>query len=225
MLCTASILNLCCISLDRYFAITRPLTYTQMRSPKLARTMIALVWIMSVLIAIPPVFGWKDKNRDENTCALNLLLSYRIYSSMGSFFIPCIIMVFVYIRIFIVIHNREVYLQSSAAKSIASNAEKKRLTQKKNRGVDENSQHSLSMYDLNDNNAQSNNSNISKNRSQNVFFKKTFSKNQEDTVHLDALKNGSNCNRNHLNGPGNNTVETVSGYSDSNNKTSRKLHF
>lgn len=100
MLCTASILNLCCISLDRYFAITRPLSYSRQRSPKLARTMIALVWISSVLISCPPVFGWKDKNRDEKTCSLNLLLSYRIYSSMGSFFVPCFIMCFVYLRIF-----------------------------------------------------------------------------------------------------------------------------
>ena len=115
MLCTASILNLCCISLDRYFAITRPLSYSRRRSPKLARTMIALVWIGSVLISCPPVFGWKDENRDTSTCSLNLLLSYRIYSSMGSFFLPAIIMIFVYIRIFKVIHDREKYMMSNSS--------------------------------------------------------------------------------------------------------------
>lgn len=125
MLCTASILNLCCISLDRYFAITRPLAYTQLRSPKLARTMIALVWIVSLLISCPPVFGWKDERRATNSCSLNLVLSYRIYSSMGSFFIPCIIMIFVYIRIFIVIHNREKYLQKNSSYSTPKLAAKK----------------------------------------------------------------------------------------------------
>lgn len=115
LLCTASILNLCCISLDRYFAITRPLTYTRQRSPRLARTMITFVWIVSFLISCPPVFGWKDKNRQEGACSLNLLLSYRIYSSLGSFFLPCIIMIFVYVRIFKVIHDREKYLKMNAS--------------------------------------------------------------------------------------------------------------
>jgi hypothetical protein len=192
MLCTASILNLCCISLDRYFAITRPLAYTQLRSPKLARTMIALVWITSVLISCPPVFGWKDKNRDENTCTLNLLLSYRIYSSMGSFFIPCIIMIFVYIRIFIVIHNREKYLQQSAPGSIATNAEKKRLKssgekRKNMKDYEETCSHNSSIntngYDA-DNNAQ----NSKSQKAQCVFFKRTFTNNQEDTIHVNTLR-------------------------------------
>ena len=127
MLCTASILNLCCISLDRYFAITRPLYYTQMRSPKLARRMIGLVWITSVLISCPPVFGWKDENRDENTCSLNLLLSYRIFSSLGSFYIPCIVMVFVYVRIFMVIHKREQYLQKNSSRALKFSVKDKHI--------------------------------------------------------------------------------------------------
>lgn len=113
-LCTASILNLCCISLDRYFAITRPLKYSRQRSPKLAKIMITVVWIGSFLITCPPIFGWKDTNRKPNTCTLNLLLSYRIYSSLGSFFLPCFIMIFVYLRIFKVIHDREKYLKKSS---------------------------------------------------------------------------------------------------------------
>ena len=79
--------------------------------------MIALVWISSILISCPPVFGWSDKNREPNTCTLNLLLSYRIYSSVGSFYLPCFIMVFVYLRIFKVIHDREKYLMKSSSSS------------------------------------------------------------------------------------------------------------
>ena len=63
LLCTSSILNLTCISLDRYMAITRPLTYTAYRSKFLARVMILLVWILSAVITCPPIFGWRDSNR------------------------------------------------------------------------------------------------------------------------------------------------------------------
>lgn len=65
LLCTSSILNLTCISVDRYMAITRPLTYTAYRSKFLARIMIFLVWIFSVVITCPPIFGWRDPNRRE----------------------------------------------------------------------------------------------------------------------------------------------------------------
>ena len=75
--------------------------------------MISIAWVASFLISCPPVFGWKDKDRDKNTCGLNKLLSYRIYSSMGSFFLPCIVMIFVYLRIFKTINAREKYLKSN----------------------------------------------------------------------------------------------------------------
>ena len=65
LLCTSSILNLTCISVDRYMAITKPLTYTAYRSKFLARIMILLVWVVSAIIACPPIFGWRDKNRRQ----------------------------------------------------------------------------------------------------------------------------------------------------------------
>lgn len=83
--------------------------------------MISITWIASVLISCPPVFGWKDKDRDKNTCSLNRLLSYRIYSSMGSFFLPCLVMIFVYLRIFKTINDREKYLKSNTCNYHVSN--------------------------------------------------------------------------------------------------------
>ena len=65
LLCTSSILNLTCISVDRYMAITKPLTYTAYRSKFLARVMILLVWIVSAVITCPPIFGWRDTNRRQ----------------------------------------------------------------------------------------------------------------------------------------------------------------
>lgn len=49
--CTASILNLCVISIDRYLAITRPLTYCVKRTTRLMMILIAFVWICACLIS------------------------------------------------------------------------------------------------------------------------------------------------------------------------------
>ncbi|XP_055907383.1 alpha-2A adrenergic receptor-like [Eupeodes corollae] len=61
LLCTASIMNLCLISLDRYWSITKAVEYLKSRTPARAALMIAFVWIMSGLICIPPLLGWKVK--------------------------------------------------------------------------------------------------------------------------------------------------------------------
>ncbi|KFB38838.1 ribosomal protein S6 [Anopheles sinensis] len=61
LLCTSSIMNLCLISLDRYWSITKAIEYLKSRTPARAAFMIAAVWIMSALVCIPPLLGWKAK--------------------------------------------------------------------------------------------------------------------------------------------------------------------
>ncbi|XP_068081938.1 uncharacterized protein [Anabrus simplex] len=61
LLCTASIMNLCLISLDRYWSITQAVDYLKKRTPLRAAVMITLVWILSGLICIPPLLGWKPE--------------------------------------------------------------------------------------------------------------------------------------------------------------------
>ncbi|TMW45467.1 hypothetical protein DOY81_009454 [Sarcophaga bullata] len=60
-MCTASILNLCAISLDRYVAVTRPVTYPSIMSTKKAKCLIAGIWVLSFVICFPPLVGWKDQ--------------------------------------------------------------------------------------------------------------------------------------------------------------------
>ncbi|KAG8190412.1 hypothetical protein JTE90_022054 [Oedothorax gibbosus] len=115
MLCTASILNLCCISLDRYFAITQPLAYAVKRSVRLALVMIGVVWVVSAIITCPPMFGWHDRDKQNDTdCAYIADQGYVVYSALGSFYIPALIMVYVYWRIFAVARKRQAVLMQGA---------------------------------------------------------------------------------------------------------------
>ncbi|KYN12832.1 Alpha-2B adrenergic receptor [Trachymyrmex cornetzi] len=102
LLCTASIMNLCLISLDRFWSITQAVDYLKKRTPARAALMIALVWILSALVCIPPLLGWKRPTPEEEypKCELSADIGYVLYSALGSFYIPSCIMVFVYIRIY-----------------------------------------------------------------------------------------------------------------------------
>lgn len=107
--CTSSILNLCAIALDRYWAITDPINYAQKRTVGRVLLLISGVWLLSLLISSPPLIGWNDWP-DEFTsatpCELTMQRGYVIYSSLGSFFIPLIIMTIVYIEIFVATRRR-----------------------------------------------------------------------------------------------------------------------
>ncbi|XP_076032518.1 putative G-protein coupled receptor No9 [Oratosquilla oratoria] len=61
---TASILNLCAISLDRYVAVTRPVSYPSLMSSSRAKLLIAGVWVTSFVICFPPLVGWNDRHKN-----------------------------------------------------------------------------------------------------------------------------------------------------------------
>ncbi|XP_064553665.1 octopamine receptor isoform X2 [Drosophila montana] len=108
LLCTASILSLCAISVDRYLAVTQPLTYSRKRrSKRLALLMILIVWILALAITCPPMLGWYEPGRrDLRECRYNQNEGYVIFSAMGSFFIPMAVMIYVYAKISCVIAKR-----------------------------------------------------------------------------------------------------------------------
>ena len=99
--CTASIINLCIISFDRYNAITRPLRYALKRTLPRAFTMIAIGWIYSAGIAIPPLLGWRQPvEQTTNQCMVSQDRAYTVFSTTGAFYLPLMVMLVMYFRVY-----------------------------------------------------------------------------------------------------------------------------
>ncbi|XP_050688147.1 alpha-2C adrenergic receptor-like [Eriocheir sinensis] len=64
LLSTASINNICLISLDRYWSITHAVAYLKKRTPERAAIMIVAVWVFW-LRSIPPRLGGKEGRAPE----------------------------------------------------------------------------------------------------------------------------------------------------------------
>ncbi|XP_006013522.1 5-hydroxytryptamine receptor 1D [Latimeria chalumnae] len=106
--CTASILHLCVIALDRYWAITDALEYTKRRTAGRVAIMIAVVWVISICISMPPLFWRQAKVSEEvKECTVNTdHIFYTIYSTFGAFYIPTVLLIILYGRIYVAARTR-----------------------------------------------------------------------------------------------------------------------
>ncbi|XP_038610037.1 D(2) dopamine receptor isoform X1 [Tachyglossus aculeatus] len=104
MMCTASILNLCAISIDRYTAVAMPMLYnTRYSSKRRVTVMITVVWVLSFAISCPLLFGLN--NTAQNECII-ANPAFVVYSSVVSFYVPFIVTLLVYVQIYIVLRKR-----------------------------------------------------------------------------------------------------------------------
>ncbi|XP_027697661.1 histamine H2 receptor [Vombatus ursinus] len=106
MLCTASILNLFMISLDRYYAITAPLRYTMVVTPKRVAIILILIWMISITFSFLPIhLEWNTQNITNlnltpNKCKLQVNKAYGLVDGLITFYIPLLVMCATYYRIF-----------------------------------------------------------------------------------------------------------------------------
>ncbi|NXR60698.1 DRD5 protein, partial [Rhadina sibilatrix] len=107
--CTASILHLCLISVERYRAIASPFRHQRVTRCAASVT-IGAAWLLSLLISFIPVqlrwhkereqLGWLNGSAPEGSCDSSLGRSYAVCSSLISFYIPVAVMLGTYGRLF-----------------------------------------------------------------------------------------------------------------------------
>lgn len=99
---TASILSLLMIALDRYAAVSDPIQYHYCWIRRYWALSIAGIWICSACISFPAIAYWRYVAilYKENQCLFTDDIYYIIFSSLISFYIPLIVMIVVYIRIY-----------------------------------------------------------------------------------------------------------------------------
>ncbi|KAA3673635.1 uncharacterized protein DEA37_0008352 [Paragonimus westermani] len=101
---TASILNLCAIAVERFWATENPISYASRKTRHRCTVMLIGVWICSLTISFPAVAWWRRTEDyiadDSRTCRFTTDQLYLIVSSLVSFYIPFIVMTSVYAKIY-----------------------------------------------------------------------------------------------------------------------------
>uniref|UniRef100_A0A672FYF3 Muscarinic acetylcholine receptor n=1 Tax=Salarias fasciatus TaxID=181472 RepID=A0A672FYF3_SALFA len=102
----ASVMNLLVISFDRYFSVTRPLTYRAKRTTKRAMTMIGLAWSISFILWAPAILFWQyivgERTVQPNECYIQFLSEPIITfcTAIAAFYLPVTIMAFLFWKIY-----------------------------------------------------------------------------------------------------------------------------
>ncbi|KAK2520083.1 Adra1a [Columba livia] len=121
--CTASIMSLCIISIDRYIGVSYPLRYPSIVTEKRGLLALLCVWALSLVISIGPLFGWKEPApEDETICQITEEPGYVLFSALGSFYLPLTIILVMYCRVYVVA-KRENKGLSSGLKTERSHSE------------------------------------------------------------------------------------------------------
>lgn len=101
----ASVMNLLIISFDRYFCVTKPLSYPVNRTTKMAGMMIAAAWILSFILWAPAILFWQfvvgERTVPEGECYIQFFSNAVVTfgTAIAAFYVPVITMIVLYWQI------------------------------------------------------------------------------------------------------------------------------
>lgn len=102
--CSASVLNLALISLDRYWCILKPLRYADIQTSRLCFHMIGFVWFEAFLTACLPLLGWgaSSTHREMDVCVIGWFFpsQYYVFVLTLNLLCPSLVMLYVYAKIY-----------------------------------------------------------------------------------------------------------------------------
>ncbi|XP_069371219.1 trace amine-associated receptor 1-like [Paralichthys olivaceus] len=123
-LCSSSILNLCCISIDRYYAVCQPLTYRSKINVHVTVIMSLVSWGIAVLIGIIIIFAGSSQGTCEEQCSVDVVIANTV-GPVFSFYLPAIIMLSIYFKIFLVAQKQVSSIQAAKSGTSVSKMERK----------------------------------------------------------------------------------------------------
>ncbi|XP_070520969.1 muscarinic acetylcholine receptor DM1 isoform X2 [Cardiocondyla obscurior] len=107
LISNASVLNLLIISFDRYFSVTRPLTYRAKRTNFKAGVMITSAWGISMVLWPPWIIAWPyiegQRTVPHTECYIQFIETNHYITfgtAIAAFYIPVMIMIILYLRIY-----------------------------------------------------------------------------------------------------------------------------
>ena len=94
----------------RYLAVTQ-INYIHGRNFRTIGSMIFLIWSISIIVSLAPLLGWKDPQFEERVnvekvCIVSQDIGYQIFASMMTFYVPLVIILLLYWRIFMTARKR-----------------------------------------------------------------------------------------------------------------------
>ncbi len=98
LLCSGSILSLVAVTVDRYWCILHPLTYSQRMTRVNALLIIVLSWLLAAVIGLLPTMGWNKGRPKEARCLFMEVMdhSYLVFIFFATILAPSAFMAIVY---------------------------------------------------------------------------------------------------------------------------------
>ncbi|XP_076874296.1 trace amine-associated receptor 1-like [Brachyhypopomus gauderio] len=120
---TASILNLCIISVDRYYAVCHPLLYHTNMTTNITLLMIIICWTLSVFVGFGMIFlelgilgaeeFYYSNIACEGGCVLFLSKTASSVFTLLCFYMPAIVMMSLYLKIFHIAQRQACLIQNT----------------------------------------------------------------------------------------------------------------